>query len=106
MASVRPIGDPPPERVTRANGCSSRSSGSAAVSAVRYITPQRLDKMIRDHEVADIMVGNPHVYLREEAGPHKRIVTNRLGFTEVDPLGLLNPGKMRSFIPRLPGASQ
>jgi hypothetical protein len=68
--------------------------------------PQRLEKMIRDHEAPDIMVGNPHVYLREEAGRHKRIVADRLGFTEVDRLGLLNPRKMHSFIPRLSGASQ
>jgi hypothetical protein len=73
---------------------------------VRCIKPQRLDKMIRDHEAPDIMVGNPRVYPREEAGRHKRIVADRRGFTEVDPRGLLNPGKMRSFIPRLPGASQ
>ena len=37
----------------------------------------------------------------------KAFYADQLGFKhEVDPMGLLNPGKMRSFVPRSPGASQ
>jgi FAD/FMN-containing dehydrogenase len=78
---------------------------ASALPVVRYTTAQRLDKLIRDHEAAGIMVANPHVYTLEDGSRHKRVDADQLGFKhEVDPLGLLNPGKMRSFIPRLPGA--
>jgi hypothetical protein len=78
---------------------------ASAVPVVRYTTPQRLDQIIRDHEAAGIMVANPHVYTLEDGSRQKRVDADQLGFKhEVDPLGLLNPGKMRSFIPRLPGA--
>jgi hypothetical protein len=108
MASGKPIGDRLSEPVIRVNGRSSASSERCKQPlAVRYIRPQRLDKMVRDHETADIMVGYPQVYIRGEARRQERIVADRLGFKpEVDPPGLLNLGKMRTFIPRLPGASQ
>jgi FAD/FMN-containing dehydrogenase len=78
---------------------------ASALPVVRYTTAQRLDQLIRDHEAAGIMVANPHVYTLEDGSRHKRVDADQLGFKhEVDPLGLLNPGKMRSFIPRLPGA--
>lgn len=85
-----------------------RFGGKVTVSAlpvVRYTTPERLEAMIADHEAAGIMIANPHVYTLEDGSRHKRADADQLGFKhEVDPLGLLNPGKMRSFVPRLPGA--
>jgi hypothetical protein len=70
----------------------------------RYL-PQRLDQIMRDHEAVGIMVANPHVYTLEDGSRHKRVDADRLGFEhELEPLGLRDLGKMRSFIPRLPGA--
>jgi FAD/FMN-containing dehydrogenase len=78
---------------------------ASALPIVRYTTLQRLDQIIADHEMAGIMVANPHVYTLEDGSRHKRADADQLGYKhEVDPLGLLNPGKMRSFIPRGPGA--
>jgi hypothetical protein len=77
---------------------------ASALPIVRYTTPQRLDQIIGDHEAAGIMVANPHVYTLEDGSRHKRADADQLGFKhEVDPLGLLNPGKMRSFVPGGPG---
>lgn len=65
--------------------------------------PQRLDQVIRDQQAAGIMVANMHIYTLEDGSRRKD--ADQLRFKhEVDPLGLLNPGKTRSFIPGLPGA--
>ena len=48
-----------------------------------------------------MFIANPHVYTLEDGSRHKRADADQLGFKqEVDPYGLLNPGKMRSFVPR------
>jgi hypothetical protein len=61
----------------------------------------RIDQIIRDHEPAGIMVANPHVYTLEDGSRRKRVDTDQFGFKhDVDPPGLLDPGRMRSFIPR------
>jgi len=37
----------------------------------------------------------------EDGSRYKRVDADQLGFKrEVDPMGLLNPGKMRSFVPQ------
>ena len=42
----------------------------------------------------------PHVYTLEDGSRHKRADADQLGFkAQIDPFGLLNPGKMRSFVP-------
>ena len=49
---------------------------------------------------AGVMIANPHVFTLEDGSRHKRAEADQLGFKrEVDPMGLLNPGKMRSFVP-------
>jgi FAD/FMN-containing dehydrogenase len=45
-----------------------------------------------------VEVANPHVVSLEDGSRHKRADADHLGFkAEVDPMGLLNPGKMTSF---------
>ena len=74
---------------------------ASALPVVRYTTPERLDEIIAIHEASGVMVANPHVVTLEDGSRHKRADADQLGFKqEVDPQGLLNPGKMRSFIPR------
>ena len=47
------------------------------------------------------MIANPHVVTLEDGSRYKRVDADQLGFKqEVDPMGLLNPGKMRSFVPQ------
>jgi FAD/FMN-containing dehydrogenase len=78
---------------------------ASSLPIVRYTTPERLNEIIALHEANGVSIANPHVYTLEEGSRHKRIEADQLGFKhEVDPLGLLNPGKMRDFVPRT-GAS-
>lgn len=74
----------------------------SALPIVRYSTPERLNEIIALHEQRGVFIANPHVYTLEEGSRHKRVDADHLGFKrEVDPHGLLNPGKMRDFTPGL-----
>jgi FAD/FMN-containing dehydrogenase len=81
----------------------SRYAGHVTASAlpiVRYASPERLYEIIAAYEAAGVMVANPHVYTLEDGSRYRRADADQLGFkAEVDPFGLLNPGKMRSFVP-------
>jgi hypothetical protein len=53
------------------------------------------------------MIANPHVVTLEDGSRYKRVDTDQVSFKhEVDPMGLLNPGKMRSFLPQVEGAAR
>ena len=72
----------------------------SALPVVRYSTPERLNAIIAACEEAGVMVANPHVVGLEGGSRHKRADGDQLGFkAEVDPMGLLNPGKMESYVP-------
>jgi FAD/FMN-containing dehydrogenase len=73
----------------------------SALPVVRYTTPERLNEIIALHEANGVMIANPHVVTLEDGSRHKRVDADQMGFKhEVDPYGLLNPGKMRSFVPQ------
>jgi hypothetical protein len=73
---------------------------ASGLPIVRYSTPERLNEIIALHEKHGVFIANPHVYTLEEGSRHKRVDADQLGFKrEVDPHGLLNPGKMRDFTP-------
>lgn len=72
----------------------------AGLQIVRFTTEERLAEIIRIHEQNGVSIANPHVYTIEDGSWHKRLPGNQLGFKrEVDPLGILNPGKMRDYVP-------
>ncbi|MGA2795023.1 MAG: FAD-binding oxidoreductase [Roseiarcus sp.] len=81
----------------------SRFAGHVTASAlpiVRYTSADRLNEIIAAYEEAGVMVANPHVFTLEDGSRYRRADADQLGFkAEVDPFGLLNPGKMRSFAP-------
>lgn len=73
----------------------------SALPIVRYTTEERLNEIIALHEKNGVMIANPHVYTLEEGSRHKWVDADQMNFKHaVDPLGLLNPGKMKSFVPR------
>lgn len=73
---------------------------ASALPIVRYTTEERLNEIIAAFEADGVLIANPHVYTLEDGSRHKRADADQLGFKgEIDPLGLLNPGKMRSFQP-------
>jgi FAD/FMN-containing dehydrogenase len=67
---------------------------------IRYRSAERLNDIFALHEARGIPIANPHVFTIEDGSRHKRADSDQLGFKrDVDPYGLLNPGKMRSFVP-------
>jgi FAD/FMN-containing dehydrogenase len=104
MAAVRQMVELFPDEVIphlemiRFNGRVSCS----ALPIVRYTTPKRLDEIIAIHEANGVFIANPHVVTLEDGSRHKRVEADQLGFKhDVDPHGLLNPGKMRTFVPKV-----
>ena len=72
----------------------------AALQIVRYTTEERLNDIIRYHEDQGAMIANPHTYILEDGGM-KQVDRVQVNFkAEVDPYGLLNPGKMRGWMER------
>jgi FAD/FMN-containing dehydrogenase len=77
----------------------------AALQLVRYSTPERLQEIIAYHEAQGAFIANPHTYVLEDGG-RKTIDTVQVNFkAQVDPYGLLNPGKMRGWLERSHTAS-
>lgn len=72
----------------------------SSLPIVRFTTEERLNEIIAIHERHGVLIANPHVWTLEDGTRHKKADADQLGFkAQVDPLGLLNPGKMRSFVP-------
>jgi FAD/FMN-containing dehydrogenase len=74
----------------------------SSLPVLRYTTEARLNEIIDLHEANGVTIANPHVYTVEDGSRHKRVdAADQLGFKhEADPHGLLNPGKMRTFVPK------
>ncbi len=69
----------------------------AGLQLVRFTTPERLQEIISYHEANGAFIANPHVYTIEDGGD-KQIDPEKVAFKQqIDPYGLLNPGKMRGF---------
>ncbi|MEB3292628.1 MAG: FAD-binding oxidoreductase [Synechococcales bacterium] len=72
----------------------------AALQLVRYQSPDRLQEIIDYHEANGAIIFNPHAYTIEEGGM-KQVDRAQVDFKQqVDPYGLLNPGKMRGWLER------
>jgi FAD/FMN-containing dehydrogenase len=69
----------------------------AALQIVRYTSEERLNDIIAYHEAQGAVIFNPHTYVLEDGGM-KHVDPVQLAFKEqMDPYGLLNPGKMRAW---------
>jgi FAD/FMN-containing dehydrogenase len=63
----------------------------------------QIAEMIAAYESFGIMIANPHVWTVEDGSRHKRVPGDQVAFkAKVDPHGLLNPGKMTSYVPVAP----
>jgi len=80
-----------------------RFGGQVALTClpvVRWTGEDRLREIMAAFEAEGIGIANPHVLTIEEGSNYRRVPGDQLGFKRrVDPLGLLNPGKMRDFTP-------
>ncbi len=72
----------------------------SALPVIRWRGAERLAEIMTAFEAEGIGIANPHVLTIEEGSNYRRVPGDQLGFKRrVDPLGLLNPGKMMSFTP-------
>ena len=68
-----------------------------ALQLVKFSSPERLQDIIDYHEKNGALVFNPHAYTIE-AGGMKQVDRAQVNFKkQVDPYGLLNPGKMEGW---------
>lgn len=69
-------------------------------SVIRYSTAERLEEIMALHEQQGVIIVNPHVSTLEDGARDVKSFQDRALFKqEVDPYGLLNPGKMRDYKP-------
>jgi FAD/FMN-containing dehydrogenase len=69
----------------------------AGLQLFRYTNLARLREIINYHRECGAFIADPHVYTIEDGG-NGTIAPEKLAFKhKIDPYGLLNPGKMRSF---------
>lgn len=68
-----------------------------AIPVVKFSTEERLRELIAYCGEIGVFVANPHTYKLEEGGRHPNIEAKRALKADVDPEGLLNPGKMASY---------
>ena len=76
------------------------SAGIVAVGGiplVRFRSEERLAEILECCREIGIFIANPHTFYLEEGGRHTNISEKRALKAEVDPKGLLNPGKMRTY---------
>ena len=71
--------------------------GLGGIPLVRFTTEARLQEIIHYCDEIGVFIANPHTYFLEEGGRHPNIAEKRALKTELDPHGLLNPGKMKTY---------
>jgi len=68
-----------------------------SIPLVRFTTEQRLNEMIDFCRSIGVSVANPHSNNVEGGGRYREDNIQLLTKQKYDPLGLLNPGKMKTF---------
>ncbi|HEY0183987.1 MAG TPA: FAD-binding oxidoreductase [Rhodopila sp.] len=72
---------------------------ASGLPIVRFTTEERLNAIIAAHRAHGVSIADPHVFTLEDGVGHKQVDADQLSFKRhADPHGLLNPGKMRSFV--------
>lgn len=67
---------------------------------VRFTTNARLAEIMDIHRQHGVPIADPHVWTLEDSAGFKSADTDLMSFKrEVDPLGICNPGKMKTYVP-------
>ncbi|MBN8491199.1 MAG: FAD-binding oxidoreductase [Burkholderiales bacterium] len=72
----------------------------SGLQLVRYSTDERLNEIMQIHRDHGVYIANPHVYMVEDGKQgqvNPDVVATKMRF---DPMGLLNPGKLRGWAQR------
>jgi FAD/FMN-containing dehydrogenase len=74
------------------------STVPGAIPVVRFTTAERLNEMIEFCRGIGVFVANPHVNHVEGGGRYREDNAQLLTKYKYDPMGLMNPGKMATFV--------
>ena len=67
---------------------------------IKYTTDERLNEIMDIHQRHGVFIADPHIWVLEDSAGYKSAGADLIGFKrEVDPFGICNPGKMRTYIP-------
>jgi FAD/FMN-containing dehydrogenase len=70
------------------------------LALIKYTTDERLSAIMDIHQRHGVFIADPHIWMLEDSAGYKSAGADLMGFKgEVDPLGICNPGKMRTYIP-------
>jgi FAD/FMN-containing dehydrogenase len=71
--------------------------GLGGIPLVYFKSEARLQELLAYCAEIGVFIANPHTYILEEGGRHPNIADKRALKAELDPYGLLNPGKMKTY---------
>ena len=60
-----------------------------------------LNEIMEIYRRHGVFIADPHIWMLEDSAGYKSAGADLVGFKrEVDPLGICNPGKMRTYVPQ------
>jgi hypothetical protein len=69
------------------------------IDLIKFTTPERLREIMDIHQQHGVPIADPHVWMLEDSAGFKSSDSDLISFKrEVDPLGICNPGKMRTYV--------
>ena len=74
------------------------ASTCSGLQLIRYTTDERLDEIMQIHRDHGVAINNPHVFIVEDGKQGALDPAVLATKTRFDPLGLLNPGKLRDWV--------
>jgi hypothetical protein len=73
---------------------------AAGIHMIRFTTEERLQEIMEIHRRHGVPIADPHIWMLEDSAGYKSADADLVSFKrEVDPLGICNPGKMRTYVP-------
>jgi FAD/FMN-containing dehydrogenase len=70
------------------------------IHLIKFTTKARLAEIMEIHRQYGVPIADPHIWMLEDSAGFKSADTDLMSFKhEVDPLGICNPGKMRTYVP-------
>jgi len=73
---------------------------ASGLHMIKYTTDERLNDIMEIHRGHGIFIADPHIWMLEDSAGYKSADADLISFKrEVDPYGICNPGKMRTYVP-------
>jgi FAD/FMN-containing dehydrogenase len=70
------------------------------IDLIKFTTQERLTEIMNVHQQHGVPIADPHIWMLEDSAGFKSADTDLINFKhEVDPFGICNPGKMRTYVP-------